>query len=378
MRGLAILLLLTASCGGSSSSRAGSTATPGDLDAAIDACARGDLAAAEAMLKEGRDAGSIRLRARILMMRNRNREAIELLVPLLQGKAKTYEGVEAQSQVLPDLALAYVRQDDFLNAAKVYGMMGEAVVAKKYEMLARSVAYTSNLGSDEASVEFHITDPLPVVAGTVNGLRALFVIDTMTDQVVLDRAFARKAKLDAVGLQGGGSFDEAKAAELGVGRLTVKNVPVHLGEPMELGKLRVDGILGLQFLMHFDFTLDYRRSRLTLRKAGGTIPGQPAFLVGDRYLLTGAMLNGSTRIFVGVGTGLKGVTLAASELYPAGEVRDFAAGAVKLAKPALDFKAFPAGLDGSFGVPIGFVLGHAALRGRVLRLEPVSMKLSID
>ena len=81
---------------------------------------------------------------------------------------------------------------------------------------------------------------------------------------------------------------------------------------------------------------------------------------------------------MGVGTGLKGVMLAASELYPAGEVRDFAAGAVKLAKPALDFKAFPQGLDGSFGIPIGFVLGHAALRGRVLRMEPLSMKMTID
>jgi hypothetical protein len=377
MRRLAILVLLTAGCAGSSS-RGGAAAAPGDLDGAIDACARGDFAAAEAMLKDGRDAGSIRLRARILMMRNRNREAIEILVPLLQGKAKTYEGIEQQSQVLPDLALAYVRQDDFLNASKVYGMMGEAVVAKKCEMLSRSVAYSSNLGADEASVEFHVTDPLPVVAVTVNGLRALFVIDTMSDQVLLDRAFARKAKIDAVGLRGAGSFDEATAAEIGIGRLTVKNVPVHLGDPMELGRLRVDGILGLQFLMHFDFTLDYRRSRFTLRKAGGTVQGQPAYLAGDRYLLTGATLNGTTRTFVAVGTSLKGVTLASSELFPAAEVREFAAGAVKLAKPALDPKAFPAGLEGSFGVPIGFVLGHAALRGRVLRLEPVSMKLSID
>jgi hypothetical protein len=312
------------------------------------------------------------------MMRNRNREAIEILVPLLQGKAKTYEDIEQQSQVLPDLALAYVRQDDFLNASKVYGMMGEAVVAKKCEMLSRSVAYSSNLGADEASVEFHVTDPLPVVAVTVNGLRALFVVDTMSDQVLLDRAFARKAKIDAVGLRGAGSFDEATATEIGIGRLTVKNVPVHLGDPMELGRLRVDGILGLQFLMHFDFTLDYRRSRFTLRKAGGTVQGQPAYLAGDRYLLTGATLNGTTRTFVAVGTSLKGVTLASSELFPAAEVREFAAGAVKLAKPALDPRAFPAGLEGSFGVPIGFVLGHAALRGRVLRLEPVSMKMSID
>mgnify|MGYP001055751316 CR=1 FL=1 len=88
-----ILFLLIAGCGGSP--RGGSSS---DLDAALDACARGDLAAAESMVKDARDPGSVRLRARILMMRNRNREAIELLAPLLQEKVKSYEGVEQQSQ----------------------------------------------------------------------------------------------------------------------------------------------------------------------------------------------------------------------------------------------------------------------------------------
>jgi len=76
-------ILVLAGCGGSGRGGSG-----GDVDAALDACARGDLTAAEAMVKDGKDAGSIRLRARILMMRNRNREAIELLLPLLQGKVK--------------------------------------------------------------------------------------------------------------------------------------------------------------------------------------------------------------------------------------------------------------------------------------------------
>ena len=106
--------------------------------------------------------------------------------------------------------------------------------------------------------------------------------------------------------------------------------------------------------------------------------GEPAYLIGDRYLLTGGTLNGTTKLFVAIGTGLKGVTLAASELFPIAEVKDFAAGGVKLAKPSIDVKAFPAGLDGSFGVPISFVLGPAALRGKVLRVEPSSMRISIE
>ena len=368
------VILVLAGCGGTV--RGGGT--PGDLDPALDACSRGDLAAAEALVKDGKDAGSIRLRARILMMRNRNREAIELLLPLLQGKVKSYEGVEQQSQVLPELAIAYVRQDDFLNASKVYGMLGEAVIAKKYETLGRKIAYSTNLGTDEVSVDFQVTEPLPVVSATVNGQRGFFVIDTMLDQIVLNREFARRATVDTVGLRGAGNVDEATALEVTIGQAKVKNVPVHLGEWMELGRMRVDGMIGLQFLMHFDFTIDYRRSRLILRKPGGAMKGEPAYLVGDRYLLAGGLLNGTTRTFVAIGTALKGVTLAASDLFPAADVKEFAAGGVKLAKPSIDAKAFPAGLEGSFGIPIAFVLGPAALRGKVLRVEPVSMRIAID
>ncbi|HVE42268.1 MAG TPA: aspartyl protease family protein [Planctomycetota bacterium] len=369
-----LLIVLLAGCGGS----ARGAASGGDLDAALDACARGDFPAAEAMLKDKKDAASIRLRARILMMRNRNREAIELLLPLFQGKVKSYEGVEEQSQVLPELAIAYVRQDDFLNASKVYGMLGEAVIAKKYEALGRKVAYSTNLGVDEVSVDFQLTEPLAVVSATVNGQRGLFVIDTMLDQIVLDREFARRAAVDALGVRGAGNVDEATVLEVSIGQAKVKNVPVHLGEWMEIGRMRVDGMIGLQFLMHFDFTLDYRRSRLTLRKPGAAIKGEPGYLVGDRYLLTGGQLNGTTRTFVAIGTALKGVTLAASELFPAADVKEFAACGVKLAKPLIDPKAFPAGLEGSFGIPIAFVMGPGALRGKVFRVDPASMRIAID
>ena len=118
-----------------------------------------------------------------------------------------------------------------------------------------------------------------------------------------------------------------------------------------------------------------------LRKAGGNLQGQPAFVVGDRYLLISGTMNGKDRIFIGIGSALKGVTLAASELFLqnlTGEVREIAAGPMKLIKPALDLKMFPSGLDGAFGIPVGFVMGHSALRGHVLRLEPYSMRVLIE
>lgn len=371
----AVLMLLLAGCGGAS------TAPAGDLDAALEACARGDIDQAERLAGALSGPDAVRLRARVYLMKNRNREAIEILSTLLGGKAKNYEAMERQQQVLPDLALAYVREDDFRNASRLYGMMGEAISAKKYEALARTVAYSSTIPEEGIALDWLGQFALPVVSVTLNGRRAALLIDTLTDQVSLDRGFAKLLGIEAVGLKGAGSFDEATLEEMGLGRATVRNVPIHLGEAYMVGTVRVDGVIGLQFLMHYDFTLDYRRARLVLRRAGGPAPGQPAYLLGDRYLVTAATTNGKDRLFAAVGTSLRGVTLATSEHFLAalgGEILDFQAAQLKLVKPALDLKAFPAGLDGSFGVPVGYVLGHAALKGRVLRVEPRSMRISID
>jgi hypothetical protein len=367
-----LLILLLVGCGGGSSRRNDATESTA-ADAALEASARGDVDGAEALLRNATDPDSVRLRARFLMMRNRNREAVDLLATLKSQKVKDFEGAERWQRILPDLALAYVRLDDYLNASLVAKSMGDAGLLRKYQALSRTVAYSSNLGENEISVEFFVSDPLPIVSATVNGQRALFVVDTLLDEVVLDRDFARR-----VGVQPLGGADEAVMPEFSLGRLTVKNVPIHLGQAMQIGTLKPEGAIGLQFLMHYDFTLDYRRSRLVFRRAGGPMAGQPAVLAGDRYLLVSGLVNGKDRTFVGLGSSLKGVTLAVSDLYAGNEVRELATGNLKLEKPALDPKAFPAGLDGSFGVPVGFVLGHAALRTHSLRLEPRSMRVLID
>ncbi len=370
-------LLLSAGCGGGSSRRAPAAETPPTAtDAALDASARGDLEAAEALLKDARDPDSLRLRARFLLMRNRNREAAELLSPLALEKVKDMAEVERRQRILEDLVLAYVRLDDFGNAARFTKMSGDGALARKYEALSRSVAYASNLGTDELTVEFFVTDPLPIVAGQVAGRRVLFVVDTLLDEVVLDRDFARRAGILPVS-----GPDDAVLPELSIGRLTVRNVPIHLGQAVEIGSLRPEGAIGLQFLMHYDFTLDYRRSRLVFRRAGSPAVGQPALVAGDRYLLLKGMVNGKDRTFVGVGSSLKGVTLAVSDLLfdpTGGGITEVTAGPLRLTKPTLEPKAFPAGLDGSFGVPVGFVLGHAALRNRAFRLEPRSMTAAFE
>lgn len=365
------ILLLLVGCGGGEKKTESAAASP--ADAALEASARGDIDGAEALLRDAKDPDSVRLRARLLLMKNRNREALDLLTSLRPLKVNNMDEVERWRMLQPDLVTAFVRLDDFQSAAATAKSMGDRVLERKYAALGRGVAYSSNLGPDETSVELYVTDPLPIVAGSVNGIRCLFVVDTLLDEVVLDRDFARKAGVLPVGVS-----DEAVLPEISIGRMTVKNVPAHLGRAMELGQLRPEGAIGLQFLMHYDFTLDYRRSRLVFRKAGGTIAGQPAYIAGDRYLLLGGQVNTKDRLLVGIGSSLKGVVLAVSDGLAGSPIAELTAGPLKLVKPALEPKAFPAGLDGSFGVPIGCVLGHAALRNRTIRLEPRSMKLAID
>lgn len=369
MRRALMLLLLLAGCGGSERKAESTASSP--AEAALDLSARGDIDGAEALLRDAKDSDSVRLRARFLLMKNRNREALDLLNSLRPAKVNNFEQVELWRTLQPDLITANVRLDDFQSASAIARSMGDKVLERKYAALGRGVAYASNLGTDETSVELYVADPLPIVAGSVNGIRCLFVIDTLLDEVVLDSAFARKAGIAQIGVS-----DEAVLPEISIGRMSVKNVPAHLGRAMELGQLRPEGAIGLQFLMHYDFTLDYKRSRLVFRRAGGTVPGTQAYLAGDRYLLLGGQANAKDRTFVGIGSSLKGVTVAVSDGLTG--LTELTAGPLKLAKPALEPKAFPAGLDGSFGVPVGAVLGHAALRNRTLRLEPRSMRLAIE
>jgi len=61
-----------------------------------------------------------------------------------------------------------------------------------------------------------------------------------------------------------------------------------------------------------------------------------------------------------------------------GEVRELEVGPIRLARPRLDTRAFPPGLDVACGFPVGFVLGREALKGRSLRLDPRAMRLWID
>lgn len=375
-----VCLLLLAGCAPS-----GTTRGPASVDPAIEAFQKGDFDRAEALTRDAHDDESLFLRTTLFLLKNRAKEAAEAVSPVATRIAKTAVDAQVITRARELLLQALLRLDDFNGASGLYKWFGEAVLARKYESLAKTVAYLPAAGWTESSVELLGTDPLAHVAMSVNGRTGVFLIDTSLDEIVIDREFAKRAGLVGLGLRTTNynvSYDESTVEEIGLGRLTMRNIPVHLGRLAPIARMKADGAIGLAFLMHFDFTLDYRRARLTLRKPGAALPGGlPAVLAGDRYLLVQGSVNGRAGAWLAVNTAMPDVVAASSEGYVAtldGPVREIAAGSLRLAQPPLEPASFPTGLDGGFGFRTGFMLAHNALRDRSIRLEPRSMRLLIE
>lgn len=377
MRLAPLLLLLAVGCGGG--------ARPPASELPLDAFSRGDFDAAEARLRGSSDLESRYLLAKILLMRHKPAEAAAILREISPKQVRSVDEAFFAERIAADLALASLRQDDYLQASQTFARLQDPARARKYEILGRAVGHRTNPGWDESVLELVSMDPVPTVAGSVNGRRGVFVIDTGLGETLLDRDFARRAGVTAVAVPGATST-EAVADELSFGRLAVRGVPVTLGSRESRAAARADGALGLAFLLHFEVELDLRRGRLTLRRPGAGLTstasarGVPAYVAGDAQLLVAGRVNGSPTL-VGIGTALAGVTAAPSEPFFAARgaaLKDVALANLRLAGPPATPDAFPVGLDGSYGFSVPVVLGPQALRGRVLALDPRAMKLTID
>jgi hypothetical protein len=379
---LATALALALGCGGGAPAAA--AATPEER--ALDALAKGEFDAAEGHLRGAKNPEAVHLLAKIHLLRNRPAEAAALLRTLLPTQEhKTVASVLDMQAVAQDLVAAAVRMDDFNTAHQWCARSDNQVLARKYEILAKAVGYLQDRDWEESTVDLVNMTALPLVQGSVNGLRGIFLLDTGLGEILLDRDYAKRAGVSVIGLQAGGTLDEGVATSVTLGRLNVRNVPIQLGRLATHSVVPINGAIGLSFLMHFDFTIDYRRAKLVLRKPGsGTDAPRnavPAILAGDRNLIVKGKLNGSIETFAGINTGISGVTIAVAEQllqqHP-GEIREALAGPLRLTRPPVNTNAFPTGLGGSFGLPVGFVLGHQAFTSRALRLDPRSMRLSIE
>ncbi|HYE99790.1 MAG TPA: hypothetical protein VEJ18_12810 [Planctomycetota bacterium] len=374
MKGWPLALLAAVGCAGRSSPAPTASPVPHE------AFARGDFDAAEASLRGATDLESRYLLAKILLMRHRPGESARILHAITPRRAESVDDAFLLERLAADLALACLRQDDYLQASQMYARLQDPVRARKYEILGRSVGHRTAPGWEESILELLSMDPVPTVAGSVNGRRGVFVIDTGLGEILLDRDYARRAGVTPV------SAEEGVADAVAFGRLAVQGVPVRIGRKETRAAARADGAVGLAFLLHFETQLDLRRGRLTLRRLGAGLPssgagrGLPAYVAGDAHLVVAARVNGSPTL-VGIETALAGVTIAPSVPYFQARqsvLKDLEVGPLRFSSPAATPEAFPTGLDESYGFSVPAVLGPQALRGRVLTLDPRAMRITIE
>ncbi|MGD9897324.1 MAG: aspartyl protease family protein, partial [Candidatus Methylacidiphilaceae bacterium] len=117
-------------------------------------------------------------------------------------------------------------------------------------------------------------DPRPKFAVRVNGKNAAFYIDTRGGMNAINDTLARAAKVERqrsnflqFWFWAGGKWSVknrfGRMATLDLGSMRVERVPVLLPNWNGL----VDGLLGTDFLSHFETSIDYPRKELSFRKA---------------------------------------------------------------------------------------------------------------
>ncbi len=387
IRHLRWLLLLLAACRGTG----GSSNTADSSNRALELYGAGDFEKAEpeirkALARDPNDILALRLLGRIQLFRNRLKEASEALRRAVQVARDDVSAIQ-------DLAAVYYRMDDYAPAADLYKILGEEVLHAKYSALARQIPYVTHWEDEPAILSFVRRDPLPTVRLRVNGIQGLFVVDTGAGEVVLDSGFARKVRAKGVGVRTetyAGAMEEGYVDDIGLGGVTVRNVPVRIHRLQATGGQEIDGLLGANLLLHFTFTIDYRRDRLILRRPATPVSKagteSPFLITGERFIVIPGKIDQSlTYLFVS--TGISTVPVAPSQgavwTLANGEPQGYKIakvefGPVTLANPAYDTNAFPSGLDTNFGFTIGAALGHEAFRGRVLTFEPERMTVTIE
>jgi len=278
------------------------------------------LAACEAALKKNpSDFSSQLLEARLLVRMNHLKRAEAVLNSLADNSAAT---ADQKKQIHNLLGETYYRQDRFKDSAIHFRQADKVPKATQLEDFANVKPNEISPNKTTADVKFDVTDPLPVLELTANGLKGRFIVDTGASEVVLDPEFAAKVGVKALSSQTG-TFAGGKTASEASGRLdslqmdtiTVRNVPVHIlntknFSPQQFGG-NVDGIIGTILFYHFTTTIDYPNHQLVFAPRGKVRVDKddvalPFWLMSDHLMVTwGKLGDSSDRLFL-IDTGLAG------------------------------------------------------------------------
>jgi hypothetical protein len=244
------------------------------------------------------------------------------------------------------LADNFVRQDNLAAAVPLLRETGRVALADQYAGVVGK-PYEVH-GPRSTRLPWRHLDPLPVVEVTVNGNVTPVFLDTGAT-LVLTRAMAERAGIRALASQqvdrGNGQIITiwfGVMNELGLGALTLRNVPVtwnEVGMPTVPGADdQPQGVIGTTLFYHFLTTMDYADRALVLRRktpahqrtvrADARRNGcatTPFWLAPDHYLYSWGRVNTLGPGLVGLDTGgpTLGVVMRDEPAALAGVVPDY-------------------------------------------------------
>ena len=212
------------------------------------------------------------------------------------------------TQTVTRMAIVYVRSGRFDEAAALLNRAAGPLPlgpfkaiktrARQLEQFKGEAPYQIE-GSEETTIPFVITDPLPVVKVSINGSDPVnFNIDTGGEGILLDADFAKEVNAVIVGeiaeeYAGGkrGKTGYGKIHTLRMGDVSVRNVPMSSIDMKPISTMVFDGmdikgVIGTGFLMQFLATIDYPNRQLVLRKSGTAEyeVGESAEVSGSRHI----------------------------------------------------------------------------------------------
>ena len=212
-------------------------------------------------------------------------------------------------QALAHLAEAYYRQGRLGAAAYCYQRLGRDGLAGTLAVMGELDAYRLTQSQASVEVPWVMTDPLPVLAVSVNGRDANLVLDTGAGDTLLATQFATDAGVKLGGQEqrtfaGGrpawvtyGHLEELSLGDFGIQDIPVQIIDIPPGLAAWFPGLPIHGILGTGVFARFRTTLDYRCGCLRLEpptETGVTPwqngqrvgPGTSLWLAENQLLLT--------------------------------------------------------------------------------------------
>jgi Aspartyl protease len=228
-------------------------------------------------------------------------------------------------------AWIHYRRRDFGKLAKALDIAGNPVLAGRFRsFVGKPVALTPPKAC-VTTVPLVATLPLMVVELTVEGEPVSAIVDTGASDLILSSTFATARGISVRPLgqapPGTPTVGFGQAESLGVGGVTLTNVPVDVFDDRAMADMagdslpNVKAVLGISLLSDFQVTLDVpgralelvgRRCKAEL-EARRTGPGLPFWQHETHYLYVMAEMNDAEGIYL-VNTGMRGADLTATQL----------------------------------------------------------------